>query len=100
MARRGARMFEKVNVPILGVVENMSFLLDEQTNTKTHLFGKGGGPATARHALKTSFLGEIPIHEEIRLGGDYGTPIVVSNPDHFASDAIRQVAKEILSALA
>lgn len=98
VARRGARMFEKVNVPILGVVENMSFLLNEENNEKSYLFGKGGGPSTAQ-ALSTSFLGEIPIHEEIRLGGDHGIPIVVSNPEHFASMAISNVAQEILSLL-
>lgn len=98
VARRGARMFEKVNVPILGVIENMSFLLNEEKKEKSYLFGKGGGPTTAQ-ALSTSFLGEIPIHEEVRLGGDHGIPIVVSNPEHFASKAITVVAKEILSIL-
>jgi ATP-binding protein involved in chromosome partitioning len=98
VARRGARMFEKVNVPILGVIENMSFLLNEENNEKSYLFGKGGGPTTAQ-ALSTSFLGEVPIHEEIRMGGDHGIPIVVANPDHFASKAITVVAQEILSIL-
>ncbi|MBT7405169.1 MAG: Mrp/NBP35 family ATP-binding protein [Opitutae bacterium] len=98
VARRGARMFEKVNVPILGVVENMSFLLNEENKEKSYLFGKGGGPMTAQ-ALSTAFLGEVPLHEEIRMGGDHGLPIVVSNPDHFASKAITIVAKEILSIL-
>jgi len=98
VARRGARMFEKVNVPILGVIENMSFLLNEENNEKSYLFGKGGGPTTAQ-ALTTSFLGEVPIHEEIRMGGDHGIPIVVANPEHFASKAISMVAQEILSIL-
>ncbi len=98
VARRGARMFEKVNVPILGVIENMSFLLNEENNEKSYLFGTGGGPNTAQ-ALATSFLGEIPIHEEIRLGGDHGIPIVVSNPDHFASEAITSIAEEIITIL-
>jgi ATP-binding protein involved in chromosome partitioning len=96
VARRGARMFEKVNVPILGVIENMSFLMNEENNEKSYLFGQGGGPATAQ-ALSTAFLGEIPIHQEIRMGGDHGIPIVISNPDHFASKAIAKVAEEILS---
>jgi len=68
VARRGARMFEKVNVPILGVIENMSFLLNEESKEKSYLFGKGGGPMTAQ-ALSTAFLGEVPLHEEIRMGG-------------------------------
>jgi len=98
VARRGARMFEKVNVPILGVIENMSFLLNEENKEKSYLFGKGGGPTTAL-ALSTSFLGEVPIHEEIRMGGDHGIPIVIANPEHFASKAISVVAQEILSIL-
>ena len=98
VARRGARMFEKVNVPILGVIENMSFLLNEETNEKSYLFGQGGGPTTAQ-ALSTAFLGEIPIHEEIRMGGDHGIPITKSNPDHYASEAICSVAKEIIELL-
>ena len=98
VARRGARMFEKVNIPILGVIENMSFLLNEENNQKSFLFGQGGGPSTAQ-ALSTSFLGEIPLHEEIRMGGDHGIPITVSNPDHFASKAINQVAQEVIELL-
>ena len=98
VARRGARMFEKVNVPILGVVENMSFLLNEENNEKSYLFGQGGGPKTA-HALSTAFLGEIPIEQEIRLGGDNGIPIVISNPEHFASKAIREIGEKVLSLL-
>ena len=69
VARRGARMFEKVSVPLLGVVENMSFLADEETGAKRYIFGKGGGPATAE-ALETPFLGEIALDERIRLGGE------------------------------
>ena len=98
VARRGARMFEKVNIPILGVIENMSFLLNEESNQKSFLFGQGGGPTTAQ-ALSTSLLGEIPLHEEIRMGGDHGIPITVSNPDHFASKAINQVAQEVIELL-
>ena len=98
VARRGARMFEKVNVPILGVIENMSFLLNEETKEKSYLFGQGGGPTTAQ-ALSTAFLGEIPIHEEIRMGGDHGVPITKSNPEHFASEAICSAAKEIIKIL-
>ena len=94
VARRGARMFEKVNVPILGVVENMSFLADETTGEKNYLFGQGGGTATAI-ALNCSFLGEIPLHEEVRLGGDHGTPVVVTNPDNISSKVIFEIANKI-----
>lgn len=95
VARRGARMFEKVNVPILGVVENMSYLLNEESGKKNHLFGEGGGATTAQ-ALQCPFLGEIPLHEEVRLGGDHGTPVVVANPDNPSSREIGQIADKII----
>jgi len=98
VARRGARMFEKVNVPILGVVENMSFLLDEESGKKVHLFGQGGGATTAQ-ALKCPFLGEIPLHEEVRLGGDHGTPVVVANEDNPSSKEICLIAEKITEIL-
>lgn len=94
VARRGARMFEKVNVPILGVVENMSYLLNQETQEKSFLFGQGGGPLTAQ-ALKTGFLGEVPIDEEIRQGGDHGIPVVISNPDGSATEAFDSIAESI-----
>ncbi len=94
VARRGARMFEKVNVPILGVVENMSYLLEQESGKKNHLFGQGGGAATAQ-AMKCAFLGEIPLHEEVRLGGDHGTPVVVNNPDNSASRELMEIARKI-----
>ena len=60
-------MFEKVNVPILGVVENMSYLEDEESGKKSYLFGQGGGSKRPLPS-KTSFLGEIPLHQEVRMG--------------------------------
>ncbi len=98
VARRGARMFEKVNVPILGVVENMSFLADEINGEKNYLFGQGGGAATAV-SLNCPFLGEIPLHEEVRLGGDHGTPVVVTNPDNISSKVIFEIANKITEIL-
>ena len=98
VARRGARMFEKVNVPLLGVVENMSYLLDEETGNKRYLFGQGGGPATAE-ALETPFLGEIPLDERIRLGGDNGIPVVISNPDGSAASSFRSIAEKVWEGL-
>ena len=98
VARRGARMFEKVSVPLLGVVENMSFLADEETGAKRYIFGKGGGPATAE-ALETPFLGEIALDERIRLGGDNGIPVVVSNADGPAGKSIRNIAEKLWDTL-
>ena len=95
VARRGARMFEKVNVPILGVIENMSFLQDEETGKRNYLFGQGGGASTSQ-ALQCPFLGEIPLHEEVRLGGDHGTPVVVTNPDNLSSKQLNEVAAKVV----
>lgn len=99
VARRGARMFEKVNVPLLGVVENMSYLLDEESGDKRYLFGKGGGAATA-DALDAPFLGEVPLEERIRLGGDNGIPVTVSTPESSAAAAYATVAEKLWESLA
>ena len=98
VARRGARMFEKVNVPLLGVVENMSYLLDPESGKKSYLFGQGGGSTTA-HQLKTVFLGEVPLDQEVREGGDHGTPVVVVNPENPSSESISEIAKKLTETL-
>ena len=98
VARRGARMFEKVNVPLLGVVENMSYLLDPESGKKSYLFGQGGGSTTA-HQLKTVFLGEVPLDQEVREGGDHGTPVVVVNPENPSSKTICEVARKLTEIL-
>ena len=87
-------MFEKVNVPLLGVVENMSYLLDPESEKKSYLFGQGGGSTTA-HQLKTVFLGEVPLDQEVREGGDHGTPVVVVNPENPSSESISEIAKKL-----
>lgn len=97
VARRGARMFEKVNVPYLGVIENMSYL-EAADGTRQHLFGDGGGAQTANH-LNTKLLGEIPIDASIRIGCDNGIPIVVSDPDSPAAKEFFQVAGQIIDEL-
>lgn len=98
VARRGARMFSKVNVPILGVIENMSYLLDKQSGEKSFLFGQGGGSITAKN-LETVFLGEIPLDEEIRQGSDHGIPVILGNPESPSSEAYLGIAEELLSIL-
>ncbi len=97
VARRGARMFEKVNVPLLGVVENMSYL-QTPDGKKQYLFGKGGGELTARD-LDTALLAHIPIDQEIREGGDHGIPIVIGNPKSPASEAFITLAEKVIAAL-
>lgn len=97
VARRGARMFDKVNVPHLGVVENMSYL-DAPDGSRQRLFGEGGGAATAK-SLETSLLGEIPIDPSIRIGCDNGIPIVVSDPESIAAKAFFEIANKIVQQL-
>jgi ATP-binding protein involved in chromosome partitioning len=97
VAKRGAKMFGKVNVPLLGVAENMSYLEDEQGN-RTHIFGKGGGQETAK-SLETDFLGEVPLDSAIREGSDRGIPIVIAQPESTAAKAFINIAKQLLESL-
>ena len=97
VARRGAKMFDKVNVPILGVCENMSFL-DQGDGRKVHIFGEGGGKWTADQ-LETQLLAQIPIDSEIREGGDRGIPITVSYPESDPAKAFTKLAAKILEEL-
>jgi len=79
-ARRGLAMFSKVNVPVLGIVENMSYFQCPQCGTRSDIFGHGGARLEAER-LKVPFLGEIPLHMSIRTTSDSGTPVVESEPD-------------------
>jgi ATP-binding protein involved in chromosome partitioning len=97
VARKGGLMFQKVNVPLLGVAENMSYFLDP-AGGRHALFGTGGGIATAEK-LGTSLLGQVPLIPEIRAGGDSGTPIVVSAPQSTAAQVFREIAESLLAAL-
>jgi len=97
VARRGARMFEKVNVPLLGVVENMSYL-EAADGTRQTLFGEGGGSETAQ-SLETELLGQILLDPNIRIGCDKGIPIVVSDPDSKAAQEFMKIARQILNSL-
>jgi ATP-binding protein involved in chromosome partitioning len=77
-ARKGAKMYEKVNVPVLGIIENMSYYTNPD-GTKEYIFGQGGGAKLAEE-MGINFLGEIAINTNIRKGGDEGKPIVLGNP--------------------
>ncbi len=79
-ARRGLAMFKKVNVPVLGIVENMSYFECPQCGTRSDIFGHGGARHEAER-LGVPFLGEIPLHMSIRATSDSGTPVVESEPD-------------------
>ena len=98
VARKGGLMFQKVNVPLLGVAENMSYFLDPAGNRHA-LFGTGGGAAIAEK-LGTTLLGQVPLIREIREGGDAGTPIVVSSPQSPAANTFREIAQTLLRRLA
>lgn len=98
VAVRGAKMFEKVNVPILGVAENMSFFINPTSNEKTPIFGQGGGQNIA-NALKTELLGQVPLDPKIRIASDSGIPIVVSDPNSEGSLAFDAIAKNLLNKL-
>lgn len=97
VARRGAAMFAKVNVPILGVIENMSYL-ELPDGSRNELFGKGGG-AWAAEALEAPLLGQIPLVGGIREGGDNGIPIVVGEPDSEAANVFRRIAGRLVERL-
>lgn len=97
VARRGARMFEKVNVPLLGVVENMSYL-ETPDGGRQALFGEGGGQVTA-DSLETPLMGQVPIDMAIREGCDNGIPIVISDPDSSAAQVFMSVARKLLENL-
>ena len=97
VAKRGAKMLEKTNVPILGVAENMSYLLNAD-GSKVEVFGSGGGQRTAAD-LQTEFLGQIPLDPTIREGGDSGNPIALSN-DSPASQSFDDIARKTLECLA
>ena len=93
VVRKGISMFQKVNVPILGIVENMSYFTTPN-GERVEIFGHGGGQDEAARQ-KVPFLGEVPIFTEIREGGDRGMPIVVSTPNHAAGRAFIQIAETV-----
>ncbi len=96
-ARRGLYMFEKLNVPILGVIENMSYL-ETADGTRIDVFGSGGGQSLAKEA-NVAFLGEIPMDPRVRVGGDNGQPVVIAEPENPSAKALNSVAEKLAAAL-
>ena len=98
-ARKGLNMFRKVNVPILGLIENMSYFLCPNCGERSDIFGHGGAREEATR-LGAPFLGEVPLHMDIRRYSDGGTPIVVSEPNGAHAATYQQIAKLTIERLA
>jgi ATP-binding protein involved in chromosome partitioning len=97
IARRGLRMMEQVNVPILGIVENMSGFTCPACGTLTHIFHQGGGEAIALE-LGAPFLGKVPLDPAVVDCGDDGIPLIMAAPDSAAAAAYRQIAASLAGA--
>ncbi len=92
--RRALRMFETVAVPVLGVIENMSYFIAPDTGNRYNIFGEGGGEKLANQ-YGVPFLGSVPMGIEVREGGDRGIPVVVGHPESPQAQAFRKVAEEV-----
>lgn len=93
-ARKGLAMFQKVNVPVLGIVENMSYFVCPHCGKETDVFSRGGGERTAQE-LGVPFLGGIPLDAAVRATGDGGTPVVLSAPKSAVAGAFRSLAEKV-----
>lgn len=97
-ARKGLNMFKRVDVPVLGIVENMSYFLCPDCGGRHDIFGHGGARAEATR-LGVPFLGEIPLTMKIRETSDAGTPVVVSDPEGTVSGLYKEIAAAVLSGI-
>ncbi|MEO5931903.1 MAG: iron-sulfur cluster carrier protein ApbC [Candidatus Kapaibacterium sp.] len=93
-ARKGLKMFERVQVPVLGIIENMSYFIAPDTGARYDIFSHGGG-AKAAEKMNVPFLGEIPLIMEMRIGSDEGVPYVVRNPESEEAGNIRKIARAL-----
>jgi len=93
-ASKAVAMFDKLNVPVFGVVENMSYFVCPHCGERTEIFGHGGGRAAAEE-LGLEFLGEIPLDQKTREGADKGVPIVESDPDSTQAQAFLRLAEQV-----
>ncbi len=99
-ARKGVAMFNKVNVPVLGIIENMAYFVPDDTpEKKYYIFGKHGARKLAQK-LEVPFLGEIPLREIVRKTSDSGTPIVAADPASPSSIGLKEIANRIQQSLA
>jgi ATP-binding protein involved in chromosome partitioning len=96
--RRAVRMYQKLNVPALGLVENMSHFICPECRHESDIFGKGGGEMLATE-LGVPFLGRVPLYEPIRVGGDAGVPITIAETGSAAAEAFRAAARQLAAQL-
>jgi ATP-binding protein involved in chromosome partitioning len=96
--RRAINMYQKLNVPPLGLIENMSHFVCPECRHESDIFGKGGGERLATE-MSVPFLGRVPIYEPIRIGGDNGVPITIGERDSPAAEAFRSAARQIATQL-
>ena len=97
-ARKGIAMFRKVEVPLLGIIENMSYFLAPDTGARYDIFGHGGAKAEAER-IGVPFLGEVPLTIDIRERSDAGTPVVASDPDGQSAGIYREIAARVWAEL-
>ena len=95
-ARKGLNMFKRVDVPLLGIVENMSYFVAPDTGKRYDIFGHGGAKAEAER-LGVPFLGEVPLTMDVRETSDAGTPVVAANPDGAQAIVYRAIAEKVMS---
>jgi len=96
VAYRAGRMAEKVNTPVIGVVENMSYYLPAPGAEPVYIFGRGGGERLAK-LVQAPLVGQIPLDPAIREAGDRGQPVVVTDPDSASAQVFYQIADAVLS---
>ena len=97
-ARKAASMFQKVNVPVLGIIENMSYFLCPSDGKRYDIFGSGGGQREADR-LKVPLLGQVPIDIPTREAGDKGAPIVIADPESAVARSFAEIAAKLSTAL-
>jgi ATP-binding protein involved in chromosome partitioning len=97
-ARKGLNMFRKVNVPVIGIVENMSYFVCTMCGERHEIFGHGGAREEAER-LGVPFLGEVPLDKEVRIRSDSGEPVVVSMPDSHPAAIYRDIARQVWAAI-
>jgi ATP-binding protein involved in chromosome partitioning len=93
-ARKGLATFQQLEVPVLGIVENMGAYTDPQTGAQISFFGEGGGERMAKE-YEVPFLGSIPLDPQVRVGGDDGMPVVIQRPDSRAAEALVAIAQQV-----